>query len=158
MSEFLDYFEARQNGWANGRAVWWTLAPLRYQSASLGAIVVVPAEFVTALASVPRAPFAFWLTGGRGTRSAVLHDFPYQFGYWLRDADGGRMYVSKAEADATFLESLRVDPISGAGPIAARLMYLGVRVGGRGCWRRDERRARLNPEWSATGGPRVEAA
>lgn len=153
MSAFLTPFEARQTGWSAGRAVWWTLAPLRYQSAGLGATVVVPAEFVTDLASVPRAPFAFWLTGGRGTRSAVLHDFPYQFGYWLRDADGGRMYVTKAEADATFHESLRADPISGAGPLTARLMYLGVRMGGRGCWRKDRRRAVLNPEWHASGDP-----
>ena len=158
-SEFLTPFEGRQVGWEHGRAVWWTLTPLRYRSVRLGATVVVPAEMVTDLASVPRAPFAFWLAGGRGTRSAVLHDFPYQFGYWLREGEGGatRLYVAKAEADAVFRESLLADPISGAGRLAARLMHAAVRFGGTGVWRKDARRERLNPEWAAGGGPRTEA-
>lgn len=147
---FLDLFEGRQIGWRDGRAVWWTLRPLRYRSALLPGVVVVPAEFITDLASVPRAPFAFWLTGGRGTRAAVLHDFPYQFGFWLR-ADGGRLYVPKSLADAVFHESLRADPISGAGPVAARFMYAGVRLGGRGIWREASRTSELNPEWAAWG-------
>ena len=152
ISEFLDYFEARQVAWREGRPVWWTLAPLRYRSAALGTTVIIPAETVTDLASVPRAPFAFWLAGGRGTRSAVLHDFPYLFGYWLR-ADGGRQYVTKADADAVFLESLRADPIGGAGSVIARLMHAAVRFGGRGVWRQPARARALNPEWHAAGGP-----
>ena len=150
-SKFLDAFDGRQVGWADGRATWATLARLRYQSARLRATVEVPATFVTDLASVPRAPLAFWVAGGRGTRSAVLHDFPYQFGYWPL-ARGGRRVVDKAEADAVLLESLLADPISGAGPVVARVMYWAVRAGGRGCWRDlGARAAMLNPEWTAEG-------
>lgn len=153
MPRFLDLFRGEQVGWEHGRAVWMTLAPLRYESPATGR-VVIPAEFVTDLASTPRAPFTFWLAGGRGTRSAVLHDFAYQFGYWLGE-DGLRRESSKADTDAAFYASLRADPISGAGPVIARLMYAAVRVGGRGIWRDAGRTRALNPIWTATGGPTV---
>ena len=156
-SEFLDRFRGEQVGWKGGRAVWMTLAPLRYRSERLGVEIVVPAEFITDLASVPRAPLAFWIAGGRGTRSAVIHDFPYQFGYWIT-ADGDRRHVSRDDTDAVFLESLRADPISGAGSLVARIMYRGVRWGGRGHWGDEGRRAAtLNPIWTALGGPEVPA-
>ena len=152
---FLDPFRGEQQGWRDGRAVWLTLAPLRYRHAQYG-VVVIPAEFVTDLASTPRAPFTFWLAGGRGTRSAVLHDMAYQFGYWLKDGSG-RVYVRKDEADAVFYESLSADPISGATGWIARLMYGAVRFGGQGIWRAKARTVALNPVWSATGITQVES-
>lgn len=146
---FLDPFRGEQTGWLDGRAVWTTLAPLRYHHAAHG-VLAIPAEFITDLASTPRAPFTFWIAGGRGTRSAVLHDFVYQFGYWPR-VGGGRVYVTKGEADAAFYASLLADPISGAVGWVARAMYEAVRFGGRGIWRCDARRNAMNPIWSMTG-------
>ena len=154
-SGFLSDLDIRQVGWARRRAVWMTLAPLRYRSEALGGrVVLVPAEFVTDLASVPRAPLAYLLAGGRGNRSAVVHDFPYQFGYWLLE-DGSRLRVEeKRVPDGVFHESLLADPMSGveSGALAG-VMWAFVRGFGRGVWADEGRTARLNPEWSANGGP-----
>lgn len=152
MSRFLDPFRGEQTGWAHGRPVWTTLAPLRYQSDRLGAIIILPSEFVTDLASVPRLPFLWLAVGGRGTRSAALHDFPYQFGFWwLFEGDRWQpQYVSRKLVDAVYFESLLADPISGAGPVRAREMWAGVRVGGRGVWQ-NGRASDLNPIWSSGG-------
>lgn len=153
MSEFLDLFEARQTGWTSGRPVWMTLNPLRYTSERLGATIHIPAEFVTDCASVPRIPFAWLLAGGRGIRSSVLHDYPYQTGYWLLEGHG-QNDVPKDLVDDVFHESLLADPISGAGAFVARQMWRGVRLGGRGVWDKARDRARvLNPLWSAQGWP-----
>lgn len=141
---FLDHAKVEQIGWKNGRALWMTLAPLRFGN------LTVPAEFITDLASVPRAPIAWWFTGGRGTRSAILHDFPYQFGYWLYSG-GRRVNVRKTDADRVFYQSLLADPISGCGPTLAWMMYQAVRVGGRGVWSKEARTRTLNPEWSQAG-------
>lgn len=154
-SAFLTDLDIRQVGWRRKRAVWMTLAPLRYRSEALGGrIVLVPAEFVTDLASVPRAPLAYLLAGGRGNRSSVVHDFPYQFGYWLLEG-GERLEVEEKKLpDAVFHESLLADPWSGveSGALAGA-MWAFVRGFGRGVWADEERAARLNPEWSANGGP-----
>lgn len=153
MSQFLSFFEGRQINWTDGRPIWWSLAPLPYQSDRLGVTVLIPAEFISDLASVPRVPVLWLMAGGRGTRSAVLHDFPYQFGYWLLDGENGRIEVTRALADDVFYESLLADPISGAGPVQAWEMWAGVRAGGHGVWQDRQRRSPvLNPEWSRDWG------
>ena len=151
MSQFLDYFEGRQIDWRDGRPVWWTLVPIRYQSDLLDATVAIPAELVSDLASVPRLPLLWLAVGGRGIRSAVVHDFAYQFGYWLLNGD--RLPVDRARADAVFYESLLADPVSGAGRARACEMWAGVRIGGRGVWHdRAARSPVLNPEWTRDWG------
>ena len=153
MSAFLDPLDTRHVGWGDGRPIFMTLAPLRYQSSRLGRTVVIPAETVTDFASVPRLPIVWLATGGRGPRSAVLHDFAYQFGFWLLE-DGGRTEVEKQEVDAVFYESLLADPISGAGAFRATEMWAGVRLNlNGGIWKNLTRRRALNPEWSAGGVP-----
>lgn len=136
-----------------------TLAPpLRYASDLLGQTIVIPAEFVTDLASVPRLPFIWLAVGGRGPRSSVIHDFPYQFGYWVVETPSGlrALVVSKATTDAVFHESLLADPISGAGPVRAWEMWAGVRLNLHGgFWGQRARATLLNPEWSAGGVPGV---
>ena len=154
MSTFLDQFHGAQTGWANGRAVWTTLAPLRYQSTLLMATVIVPAVFITDLASVPRVPVLWLAAGGRGTRSCVIHDFAYVFTfYWLLEDAGTwpRCPVQKTVVDEGFHESLLADPISGANRVRAWEMYVGVRLGGRGAWANETRKTTLNPIWSAGG-------
>lgn len=133
--------------------MWITTAPLRYRSARLGVTILVPAEFITDLASVPRLPLVWLATGGRGPRSAVIHDWAYQWGTWTREG-GASLPVPRRLADAIFHESLLADPISGAGRLRAWEMWVGVRVGGRGVWaERPERAPALNPIWSAEGTP-----
>lgn len=148
MRGFLDRFKGEQIDWAKGRAIWSLLAPLRYTSDRMDQTLVVPPAFITDLASVPRAPFTFWLAGGRGIRAAVIHDFAYAFGYWFT-VNGTRLVVTRRDADAVFLEALRADPLSGANAVQARLMYAAVRAGGSGVWADRATRLRaLNPAWA----------
>lgn len=130
-----------------------TLAVLRYESDVLGRTVVVPAEMITDLASVPRLPVVWLATGGRGPRSAVLHDMPYLCGFWLLDG-GGRLVVNKNTTDAVFYESLVADPMSGVGRVRAWEMWAGVRLNIKGgMWGDRARAAILNPIWSREGWP-----
>jgi hypothetical protein len=48
-----------------------------------GKLIVIPAEFITDHASVSRLPL---IAGGRGIRSATVHDFGYQFGYCILES------------------------------------------------------------------------
>src|SRR3972149_2988028 len=136
MSEFLDLFVAAQIGWKNGRPLWGTRAPLPHRSDLLQTTIIVPSEFITDVASVPRLPLVWLIAGGRGTRSAVVHDAAYQFGFWwIINQDSGRWVryeVNKSLTDEVFHESLLADPISGAGRVRAWEMYQAVRWGGRG--------------------------
>lgn len=151
MSEFLSYFEGRQIGWKSGRSIWWVLKPLIYRSELLGETVVIPEEFITDLASVPRLPLAWLIAGGRGTRSAVLHDYPCQFGH-LRTLDGRKLQLDKTTNNDLFRESLLADPISGAGSLVAFLMRMGVSFG-RGVWADMDRTVSLNPIWASSEAP-----
>lgn len=77
--------------------------------------LTIPKGFETDFASVPRLPFAYWLTGGLGDRAAVLHDFLYSVG-------AGRKW-----ADLMFRAALEAEGVSAW---RRQLMYLGVRLGG----------------------------
>ena len=95
--------------------------PLRYQSAALGALLVIPEGFVTDLSSVPRLPLIYWLYGGRARKAAVPHDFLYQ-----------THICAKAVADRVFLEAMALLPDL---PTHARVaMHKGVIWGGNGAW------------------------
>lgn len=154
MSAFLDFLDVRLVDWRAGRPVWWTLAVLRYLSDLLGGrIILIPAEFVTDLASVPRLPIIWLATGGRGPRPSIPHDFAYQFGFWFLE-DGTRLTVDKPLVDAVFWESLLADPISGAGRVRAWEMWAGVRSNIHGgIWGDRGRAAILNPIWTREGWP-----
>lgn len=86
----------------------------------------------------------------------MLHDFPYQFGVWLAD-DGERVKVDRRLAAAVFRESLEADEMGGAGPVAGRIMWLAVRLGGMFAWR-GRRAPGLSPIWSSQGLPAEPAA
>jgi len=144
---FLGPLDLRQTGGAR----WITLAPLTYQSAVYGGVVVVPAKFVTDLASVPRVPFAFWLTGGRAHGPAVVHDWLYQ------KPD----FEDRAKADAVLYEAMGVSqPSLGFEAESAWtrwMIYVGVRAGGWVAWRNHGKRgAELNPIWTADKWPSSE--
>ncbi len=105
----------------DGRGTWRLIDPLVYVSDVAQTIFVVPADFVTDLASVPRLPFAYMLTGGVGHAAAVTHDFLYTTHIVPRDM-----------ADAVFKEALAVLGVSG---FQRWVMWAGVRIGGGGSWK-----------------------
>lgn len=119
MGRFLTELDMRQISEAaetgNGRPLMQLREPLHFHSEVLGRVVAAPRGFQTDLASVPRVPLAWWLTGGHGNRAAVIHD-------WLLEEG----IVSRATADRVFREALQA---SGTPPWRTWLMYAGVRIG-----------------------------
>lgn len=79
---------------------WRLAAPLVYVSDLIGR-VEVPEGFETDFASVPRLPFAFWLTGDTSHAAAVVHD-------WLC-AHGD---MKNAVKDAVFREAQEASGVS----------------------------------------------
>lgn len=57
-----------------GSGRWKLIGPISYQT-SFGRTFTVPAGFETDFASVPRLPFAYWLTGNTAHGPAVVHDY-----------------------------------------------------------------------------------
>jgi hypothetical protein len=121
MSYFLTPLRAEKDG-----EVWTVIQPLVYESDVAQRIFLVPAGFVTDLASVPRLPLAFLLTGDTAHEAAVVHDFIYS-----------RAPVPRDMADKVFLEAAFV---SGVPAWRANLMYAGIRLGGWMAW--NDHRAR----------------
>lgn len=135
-----------------GYKKWETLAPLVYESPVAQRTIVVPAEFITDLASVPRLPLAYLLAGDRVPGPAVVHDYLYQLDTW----------EDRALADAVFLEAMAVDqPALGfeaESKVIRGLIWSAVRAGGWVPWNGYEKRAaELNPEWTVEGWPAPEA-
>lgn len=124
MSQFLTPLDARriEDTSHDGRGTWQLLAPLVYQSDVAGITVTAPTGFVTDLASVPRLPFAYLLTGGVGHAAAVIHDALYITHVTTRET-----------ADNVFYEALLV---LGIPRWQASLMWFGVRIGGWIGWKR----------------------
>ena len=95
---------------------WILVDALLYQSDLAKRTIVVPAGFETDLASVPRLPVVYWLTGNTSTTAAVVHDWLYQSGE-----------VSRGMADAILREASAATGV----PFWRRwLMWAGVRIGG----------------------------
>jgi len=92
------------------------LAPLAFSSNLLDRLVIVPEGYVTDFASVPRAPFTYWLFGGIGDEAAVVHDFAYETGFVPRDV-----------ADDLYLEALEA---CGVPAWRRRSMWAAVRAFG----------------------------
>lgn len=63
-----------------------------------GHMIVIPKGFQTDCASVPRAPFLWWLFGDEGEIAAYCHDYLYRI-----DSDPE---VSKEYADEVFLNMM----------------------------------------------------
>lgn len=120
---FHDWLDARQIGPFR----WQLLHRFRFDSAVLGARIIVAEGEESDFASVPRAPLAYLLAGGWGNGPAVLHDHLYRVKHAGRDV-----------ADAVFFEAMVTDGSAvGQCPVPgwrARAMYAGVRVGGWASW------------------------
>ena len=100
---------------------WEVVAPFRYESDVAKQTFVVPAGFTTDLASVPRLPIVYLLTGGTSNEAAVVHDYLYTSRLVPRDV-----------ADAVLREASEVTGV----PAWRRwLMWVGVRLGGSWYWK-----------------------
>lgn len=96
---------------------WRLAALLAFYSAKFDRMILVPKDFETDFASVPRVPLAYWLFAGVGQAAAVVHDFLYSGGITSRDA-----------ADAIFLEAMEACGVSAWRRLP---MYWAVRTFGR---------------------------
>lgn len=67
--------------------IWKVLKPLEYESDLLGKAVIVPRDYLTDFASVPRLPIVYLAAGGKGERAGVVHDFLYSSGVDRKLAD-----------------------------------------------------------------------
>lgn len=100
---------------------WAVMAPLVYESRY--GVIVVPVDYPTDLASVPR--FAWRIVRPdhpTARRAAVVHDYIY--------TDLTQVFL-KRHADQIFYDALLED---GTSKTLAYLMWLAVRVGGKGNW------------------------
>lgn len=97
---------------------WITLEPLNFWSEEKKKHYVVPKDFQTDLASVPRIPLVFWAVGGKAPAGAVVHDWLYRNGMKFKQIN------DRKEADEVFLEAMIS---TGVSKTDAYLMYLGVR-------------------------------
>lgn len=109
-----------------GRQLFRLYEPVRYYSAILGGVVEVPAGYVTDFSSVPRVLFAYLIAGGTAYEAAVIHDWLYTV-----QAFNGKS-IERSVADDVFSEAIKASEDTKA---PSWLMWLAVRVGGRGSWK-----------------------
>lgn len=95
---------------------WILLAPLVYKSKQVEDVIVVPKDFKTDFASVPRIPFIFSLLGDTAQKAAVVHDYLYSVKSYAR-----------SQCDSIFLEAMEDSDVSWW---RRKLIYAGVRIGG----------------------------
>lgn len=89
---------------------------------SRGRTWVVPAGFITDLASIPRIARGIIEVNGKHRRAAVLHDYFYVM-----------QQIRRAEADALFLEAMTVLKVPA---LQRHAMWASVRAGGWVYWDR----------------------
>ena len=147
MARFLDHLDVR----LVGHKRWMTLATLRYESDVAKRTIVVPAEFITDFASVPRVPFAYLIAGARAPGPSTIHD------YWYQNPD----IEDRPLGDSVFFEAAGVNqPELGfyaESDVIRGLMWSGIRAGGWWPWmRHGKRAATLNPIWTASAWPEVQ--
>lgn len=120
-SRFITTLDVREVDEFGG--VWQLLAPLGYVSELLGRTVVVPSQFKTDFASVPRLLGMYDLEGGKCNKAAVVHD-------WLYSTQA----VDRKTADQVLREAIVA---SGYSRFTAGVFYAAVRVGGASHWKAD---------------------
>lgn len=105
--------------------------PFRYQSDLLKELIVVPIDFYTDFASVPRfMPLVYAALGDTAHEPAVIHDWLYY-----------SAITDRATADAILLEAMKS---WGMSPWRYYPIYWGVRAGGFVAW--NEHRKLADPQ------------
>ncbi|EDZ5416544.1 DUF1353 domain-containing protein [Salmonella enterica] len=87
-------------------------------------VISVPAGFVTDLATVPRIFWTFMPPDGKYAKAAIIHDYLYD-----------NALRTKKEADRIFLDGMTV---LGVPKWKRIVMYLAVRIFGRGNYSKDQ--------------------
>ncbi|EEI9680891.1 DUF1353 domain-containing protein [Salmonella enterica] len=87
-------------------------------------VISVPAGFITDLASVPRIFWTFMPPDGKYAKAAIIHDYLYD-----------NALRTKKEADRIFLDGMTV---LGVPKWKRIVMYLAVRIFGRGNYSKDQ--------------------
>jgi hypothetical protein len=123
---------------------WFLIADLHYELRDTGAIVTVPAGFVTDFASIPRPFWSILPKWGKYGPPSVVHDFLY----WDQRC-------SRLQADRIMALAMRE---SGVGNGYLRVIYAALRVGGWFAWKanakaRREGRLRKIPDITALQDP-----
>lgn len=117
---------------------WWTYEDYR------GQLWVIPPGFEYDLASIPSLVVGY-LQWGVWNVGAVPHDWAYEYGYLLRVTNGQleEIFVTKQEADDLFADVMfSVDRrIRGWRFWWMQLIYLAVRMFGKGVWLRGRRQS-----------------
>lgn len=107
-----------------GTGVFRLTFPLIYRSDVADTVFIVPYGFVTDLASVPRLPVIFFLTGGTAQAAAVIHDWLY--------SPKCKDKITRKMADDVFYEAMLVCDVP---KWRAWLMWMGVRSAGASFFR-----------------------
>lgn len=116
---------------------WIVVTPLEYQIGDTADKIVVPAGFVTDLASIPSA---FWgppllLTpAGQYSRASIIHDYLYWTQKCTRDQADRLLVIAMKESQVSTFDELTI--------------YDGVHVGGESAWNN-------NAKAASRGFPRI---
>jgi hypothetical protein len=120
MSKFLTRLQMEASD-DKDDGMWRIMSPFRYQSDVAGITFSVPAGFTSDLASVPRLPVVYLLTGGRASEAAVIHDWIYT-----------HKMVPRRIADGVLREA---SAVTGVSWWVRNLMWAGVRAFGWSHWK-----------------------
>jgi len=120
MSKFLTKL-CMENADDTDDGQWILTAPLIYRSDVAMETFIVPPGFQTDLASVPRLPVVYMLTGDTSDEAAVVHDFLYS-----------TQKVTRATADAVLREA---SAVTGVPAWRRWMMWAGVRLFGGSHWK-----------------------
>ena len=131
MSQFTTNFK----GELIGKNLWKNLEEFEYYVGHLGSeeIIIVPENFETDFASVPRLFWSIISPVDKHGKAAVVHDCCYYYALY-----------SRKRSDEIFKEALEVLKVP---PWKVFCMYQSVRIGGWLAWykhRRREKKERLN--------------
>lgn len=107
-----------------GRGIWKVMLPFIFQSDVLKTTISVERGFLTDFASVPRAPFIYWLVGDTSHKAAVIHD-------WLFH---NHNVCDESTANRVLLEAMETEGIPWW---RRKLIYWGVQIGGESPWEED---------------------
>jgi hypothetical protein len=119
MSKFLTSL-VMENATDQDDGKWRLRQPLIYDSDVAKQVIVVPAGFVTDLASVPRVPIAYMLAGGTSNEASVVHDYLYT-----------SHLVDRQTADAVLREA---SAVTGVPAWRRAIMWAAVRAFGGSHW------------------------
>lgn len=125
MSNFLDELDVTP---LPDGVLWRLNKNFRYQSGTYGALITVPAGFVTDFASTPREVWMVYPPWGKYGPAAILHDWFYRI-----------QFATREMADDVLREAMI---LLGCDELTVHNIYGAVRLFGRWAWSENARRMR----------------